>query len=151
MLGIPSSGRVTRGPASYSPMLRTLVLTIGLFAAVASFAQDKVVFQVTESDEAKWNLLLNNVRNLQKAVDADMADIEVVAYGPGVSMLKAGSPMATRIAELVGNKVKVVACQNTMAAQKLTKEDMLPEIGYVPAGVVEVMRKQQQGYAYIRP
>lgn len=47
--------------------------------------------------------------------------------------------------------IKVVACENTLAAQKLAKADMLPDIGYVPAGVIELMNKQQQGYAYIRP
>ena len=36
-------------------------------------------------------------------------------------------------------------------AQKLTRADMLANISYVPAGVVERMRKQQQGWAYIRP
>jgi intracellular sulfur oxidation DsrE/DsrF family protein len=45
----------------------------------------------------------------------------------------------------------VVACENTMRAQKLVYADMLPKIGYVPAGVVELMKKQQEGYAYIRP
>jgi intracellular sulfur oxidation DsrE/DsrF family protein len=43
------------------------------------------------------------------------------------------------------------ACQNTMRSLKLSPQEMLPEIGYVPSGVVEVMRKQQQGWAYIRP
>ena len=38
-----------------------------------------------------------------------------------------------------------------MKAQKLAYADMLPNIGYAPSGVVELMRKQQQGYAYIRP
>ena len=38
-----------------------------------------------------------------------------------------------------------------MKAQKLVYADMLPAIGYVPAGVVELMKKQQEGYAYIRP
>ena len=46
--------------------------------------------------------------------------------------------------------MKINACQNTMHGLKLTPADMLPEIGYVPSGVVEVMRKQQQGWAYIR-
>jgi len=47
--------------------------------------------------------------------------------------------------------VKVVACENTMKNMKLTKADMMPTIGYVPAGVVEIMNKQKEGYAYIRP
>ena len=39
----------------------------------------------------------------------------------------------------------------TLTAQKLVHADMLANISYVPAGVVELMRKQQQGWAYIRP
>ena len=50
-----------------------------------------------------------------------------------------------------GHGVKVSACENTMRGQKLAKADMLDGIGYVPAGVVEIMQKQQQGWAYLRP
>ena len=78
-------------------------------------------------------------------------ELEIVAYGPGISMLKIDSPVAVRIAEAVKSGVKVVACQNTMKAQKLIAADMLPTVDYVPAGVVELMKKQQEGYAYIRP
>jgi intracellular sulfur oxidation DsrE/DsrF family protein len=131
-------------------MLRTLFFALALIASCSAFAEDKVVFQVTDGDEAKWNMVLNNVRNLQKAADPD-AQIEIVAYGPAVALLKSGSPIATRINEAVNAKVKVVACKNTMANMKLTEADMLADVGYVPAGVVEVMRKQQQGYVYIRP
>jgi len=28
---------------------------------------------------------------------------------------------------------------------------MLPAIGYVGAGVVEIMQRQQQGWSYLRP
>jgi hypothetical protein len=38
-----------------------------------------------------------------------------------------------------------------MKAQKLTKEDMNSKIAYVPAGVVELMDRQMEGYTYIRP
>ncbi len=132
--------------------LQSLVLACGLAFSAFAMAQDKVIFQVTDNDVGKWTLTLNNVRNLQTGVGgADQADIEVIAYGPGIQLLKADSPIAARISEAVGRKVKVVACENTMAGNKLTHADMLSDIGYVPSGVVEVMRKQQQGYAYIRP
>ena len=51
----------------------------------------------------------------------------------------------------LGHGVTVSACENTMRGQKLVKADMLDGIAYVPAGVVEIMRKQQQGWAYLRP
>jgi intracellular sulfur oxidation DsrE/DsrF family protein len=113
--------------------------------------KNKVVFQVSDADPGKWNLVLNNVRNLQTELPDDESDIEVVVYGPGIGMLKGDSPVAQRVADTVKNGVKVVACENTMHGMKLKYADMLPTIGYVPAGVVEVMRKQQQGYSYIRP
>ncbi len=126
----------------------TVVLATAL--PFAASGEDRVVFQLTEADPARGNLVFNNVRNLRDVVGAD-ADIEVVAYGPGVTLLKADSPLAARIAEATDKRVRVVACENTMAGMKLTRPEMLANVGYVPAGVVEVMRKQQEGYAYIRP
>jgi intracellular sulfur oxidation DsrE/DsrF family protein len=66
-------------------------------------------------------------------------------------MLKADSIVGNRVDEAVAAGVKVVACENTMRAQKLMPTDMLGKISYVPAGVVEIMQRQQQGWAYIRP
>jgi hypothetical protein len=114
-------------------------------------AMQKVVFQVSDNDPKKWDLTLNNARNVQQELGAGQVDIEVVVYGPGIAMLKQESPAADRIDQAEKAGIRVVACQNTMKAQKLTKEDMLGTIGYVPAGVVELMKKQQEGYAYIRP
>jgi len=111
----------------------------------------KVVFQVSDADAQKWNLALNNARNLQDDLGAEATDLEIVVYGPGIGMLKSDSSVAKRIADALKSGVKVVACENTMRNQKLSVPDMLPNIGYVSAGVVELMKKQQQGYAYIRP
>jgi intracellular sulfur oxidation DsrE/DsrF family protein len=66
-------------------------------------------------------------------------------------MLKLDSPVATRIGEAKDAGVKVLACENTMKAQKLARADMLEGIAYVPAGVVEIMQKQQEGWVYLRP
>lgn len=113
--------------------------------------KEKVVFQVSEGNPKNWNLVLNNVQNVQDALGKDNVDVEVVVYGPGIGLLKFDSSLNERIGDALDNGVKVVACENTMKAQHLTKDDMLPKIGYVPGGVIELMHKQQQGYAYIRP
>ena len=124
----------------------------GPVAAQAQPAKQKLVIQVSDADPSKWRLALNNVKNVQDELGGpDAVDIEVVVYGPGIGMLKADSAVAPQIASALKNEVKVVACENTMKTQKLVYADMLPAIGYVPAGVVELMKKQQQGYAYIRP
>ena len=130
--------------------------TLALAAPVPSLhAQplpaNKVVVQVSDGDPAKWNLALNNAKNVQSDLGAQNVAIEIVAYGPGLAMLKADSVAANRVAEAMASGVKVVACENTMTNQKVVKDDMLAGIGYVKAGVVEIMQKQQQGWAYLRP
>jgi intracellular sulfur oxidation DsrE/DsrF family protein len=112
---------------------------------------NRVVMQVSDNDPGKWNLALNNAKNLQADLGTGNVEIEIVAYGPGIAMLKADSIVGNRIGEALGHGVKVSACENTMHGQKLVKADMLDGIGYVPAGVVEIMRKQQEGWAYLRP
>lgn len=119
--------------------------------AAAAPGAHKAVFQVSDADPAKWNLALNNVRNVQDDLGAEATELEIVVYGPGIGMLKADSPVAARVATALKAGVKVVACENTMKAQKLTYADMLPAIGYVQAGVTELMKKQREGWAYIRP
>ncbi|MDO9400266.1 MAG: hypothetical protein Q7T46_02195 [Polaromonas sp.] len=47
--------------------------------------------------------------------------------------------------------IQVVGCENAMTTQKLTKADMNSATGYVPAGVVELMKRQGEGWAYVRP
>jgi intracellular sulfur oxidation DsrE/DsrF family protein len=113
-------------------------------------ARNRALFQVTDNEPARWNMILNNIQNLRDGVGGEPVEIELVAFGPGINMLKADSSVKQRIAEALKSGVKVNACQNTMSNAKLVPADMLPEIGYVPSGVVEVMRKQQQGWSYIR-
>jgi intracellular sulfur oxidation DsrE/DsrF family protein len=113
--------------------------------------KERVVIQVSDADPQKWNLALNNVKNVQMDLGADKTEIEIVAYGPGIGMLKADALVANRIEEAVASGVKVVACENTMRNLKISRDDMHKNIEYVPAGVVQLMRRQQQGYAYIRP
>ena len=78
-------------------------------------------------------------------------DIQIVAYGPGIGMLKLESSAGARIADALTANVKVLACENTMRGQKLTRQDMLPALGFVPAGVTEIMIRQSEGWAYLRP
>jgi intracellular sulfur oxidation DsrE/DsrF family protein len=113
--------------------------------------QHKLVIQISDNDPAKWNLALNNAKNVQDDVGAANVAIEIVAYGPGISMLKLESPAASRVADAMKANIKVIACENTMRGQKLTRDDMLPALNYVPAGVTEIMTKQSEGWAYLRP
>ena len=130
-----------------------LAVTFGAAATaqIAPAAKSRLVLQVSDADPAKWALALNNAKNVQQELGAGKVDIVIVAYGPGIGMLKAEAPTANRISEAAQAGIQVVACENTMTVQKLTKADMHAAIGYAPSGVVEIMSRQNEGYAYVRP
>lgn len=132
------------------------VAVLALSAPTLALAADapgkaRVIFQVSDADPAKWNLALNNIKNVQTDLGTANTEVEIVAYGPGIGMLKADATVANRIIDAMAQGVKVMACENTMTNQKIKREDMLDKIGYVKAGVVELMQKQREGWAYIRP
>lgn len=133
--------------------MRILLGLLLSFFLAAGFAQEKqkVVFQVSDNDPAKWNLALNNARNVQADLGKDKVQIEIVAYGPGLNMLKAESKVAARLAEALDNEVALLACENTMTNTKVTKADMYGGISFVMAGVTHIMKRQREGWAYIRP
>ena len=131
-----------------------LILSTSTTAAVAQTAapsKSKVVFQISDGDAGKWNMALNNAKNVQQELGADKVEIQIVAYGPGIGMLKSDATTNSRVMEAAKSGVKMVACENTMTVQKISKADMNPVISYVPSGVVELMRLQSEGWAYIRP
>ena len=134
-----------------------LFLTILFAAALPSVAQaqaaakQKVIFQVSDADPAKWNLALNNARNVQTELGKENVQIEIVAYGPGLGMLKRETKVEGRLAEALDNNVGLIACENTMFNTKTTREDMYGGISYVTAGVTHLMKRQREGWAYIRP
>ncbi len=120
-------------------------------AAATAAAPARVVVQVSEADPARWNLVLNNVKNLQDDLGANNVTIEIVAYGPGIGMLKFDAPTNSRVTDAAKAGVLIQACENTMRHQKLVRADMHPNVTYVPAGVTQIIKRQQEGWAYLRP
>jgi uncharacterized protein len=160
--GIHFEGIVKMNLANQSLAAVLLALAVA-FAPAPGYAQSapkqagkkaeryKVVLQVSDADPAKWNLALNNARNVQEDLGKGNVDVEIVAYGPGLGMFKADSKVADRLAQALDSNVGLMACENTMRNTKVTKADMYSGIRYVDAGVVHLMKRQRERWAYIRP
>lgn len=79
------------------------------------------------------------------------AQIEVVVHGKALDMLVSGkSSTAEDIRALQEKGVVFAACENTMRAHKVAKEQLLPDVIAVPMGVGEIIMKQEEGWGYIR-
>jgi len=112
-------------------------------------ARERIIVQISTPEQRIWSQALNYVENLQELYGKDNVEIEIVALGWGIGMLKFDSPLATRVAATLKRGVKLEACEVTMGRQKLTKQDMLPDIDYVPAGLGQIIKRQKEGWSYI--
>lgn len=110
-----------------------------------------VVIQVSEADPAQWRMALTNARNVRKTYGDKAVGVEIVAYGPGLKMFLNDSSVASGLEEAQQNGVKLLACGNTMTATHTTRDQLNRAVEVVPAGIVEIMQRQQEGYAYVRP
>ena len=133
--------------------------------AVSALAADtkphRVTIQIDKNDPQVMNLVLNNATNViehYRAKNEDV-DIDIVAYGPGLHMLRSDtSPVQDRIKRLKDmvfpGKIQFSACNNTKQGMEKTEGhaiSVVPEATIVPSGVVHLMELQEQGWSYVRP
>ena len=119
-------------------------------AVGASVAKYRVVMQVSNPEPRGWHQTLSNAIALTKNAGPGNVQIEIVANGMGIGRLKFNSTVAKEVAAVLGMGIKVLACGETMKALMLEKDDMLPNIGYVPGGLIEVLDRQRDGWSYIK-
>jgi intracellular sulfur oxidation DsrE/DsrF family protein len=137
-----------------SRLARPFVVAALAFAALGGSSlalAEKIVLQVSDGNVQTWNQALNVVGNLREAYGPD-TQIEVVAFGQGINMLKFDAPVSSRLAEAQKKDgAKIYACENSMTRNKLSRNDMAPDVVYVKAGVEHMITRQREGWATIRP
>jgi hypothetical protein len=127
-----------------------LTLAAGLAHAADAVKKHHVVFHLNDSDEAKWNMALNNVNIMQKTLGKENVEIELVANGGGLKMLKFDTTVGPRLADTIKSGITFYACGETMKATKVTEKDLFSGVKVVPGGNIEVMQKQEAGWTYLK-
>ena len=148
---------------------RNILLGAGVAAAASVAAarvvsakpddrEHRLVIQVSDNRPEIMNLALNNAANVSSAYAERGADVmvEIVAYGPGLHMLRADtSPVKDRLAAFHKSmpNVALSACGNTIHSMEKSEGitiSLLNGVKVVDAGVLRLMELQEQGWSYIR-
>jgi len=112
----------------------------------------RVVFHLNEPGRERAAQVLANIRNLLEDLGEGNVDVELVANGRGATALVQGpEAYADRVAKLAARGVRFVACAHSLRMLELSEESLLPAVDVVSSGVGELVKKQAQGWAYIRP
>ena len=145
---------------SLQKALAVAAMLVGAFPALAQdgdkpFAEARIVLQAPDGDAESQARVLSVANNLIKHYGGpDFVDIEIVAYGPGVSLLYADYPDGERISSLLANGVRFVACGNTLDTierQTGKRPEVIPAAIPVQTGVARLVERAQQGFIVVRP
>ncbi len=113
----------------------------------------QLVFALPSGEIKEINRILSTVNNVMKFYRPENTEVVIVAYGQGLkSLLKKGDvDVRKRIEALMTYDVEFIACGNTMRTLHIDKKDLLDDIGFATAGIVEIIERQLQGYTYAQP
>jgi intracellular sulfur oxidation DsrE/DsrF family protein len=123
-------------------------------AADKPFAEHKLVLQLSDREAARHALVLSVASNVMKAFDPDKVAIAVVAFGPGIDLLRAESPNRALVDSLVVQGVQFDVCMNTVeTVERETGRQVAlnPHAQPVAAGVARIMTLVEAGYTLVRP
>ena len=118
------------------------------------FAEHKIVLQLSDNDPRKQALVLSVANNLLKFYDPDKVAIEVVAFGPGIDLLRSENPSRKQVESLIAQGVRFDVCLNTVdTIERETgrRPDIMPAATPVQVGVGQILLLIENGYTLVRP
>ena len=150
----------------FSNTLRAIAAAALLIAAVPGaraqqvplqdkpFAEHKIVLQLSDNDARKQALVISVANNLLKFYDPDKVAIEVVAFGPGIDLLRSESGNRKLVESLIAQGVRFDVCLNTVdTIERETgrRPDIMPRATPVQVGVGQILFLTENGYTLVRP
>lgn len=145
-----------------SAMAAAVMMTLTPFALRAQpaplpdkpFAEHRIVLQLSDNDPKKEGLVLSVANNLIKAYDPDKIAVEVVAFGPGIDLLRVENANRARVESLIAQGVKFDVCLNTLdTIERETgkRPAVIPKAIPVQVGVGQILSLTENGYTLVRP
>lgn len=109
----------------------------------------RIIFQLVSGDTLAHKQLMKQLNNILTV--APGTQMEVVCHGPGLEMLVIDKTIvADKIKKLTQSGVVFNACEFSMKERNVEKSRILSEAGLVPAGIIEIVTRQEQGWSYIK-
>src|SRR5688572_19400301 len=121
---------------------------IGLSLIVSGQSNPRIILHLQSDDSLVHKSIVSQIMNLKKAIPD--GEVEVLCHGPGLSFMKKSNPYVNWILEKHLSSVTFVGCEFTMSQRNVKKEDLISTAITVPFGIAEVVKRQQEGWLYIK-
>lgn len=126
-----------------------IFITLLLFFSVVADAQHKIIWEMASGDTAQQRGLFKQINNVLAA--APDTKIEVVFHGNAVyAMLKDTGYQKEQIIIFYIRGVVFTVCNNSLRSRNIDPNRVIPEATIVPVAILEIVKKQEQGWSYIK-
>jgi intracellular sulfur oxidation DsrE/DsrF family protein len=118
------------------------------------FAEHKIVLQLSDNDPRKQGMVISVANNLMKFYDPDKVAVEIVAFGPGIDLLKPDNPIRKQVESLVAQGARVDICLNTvdtLERETGKRPEFIAAATPVQVGVAQILFLTENGYTLVRP
>src|SRR5471030_2138968 len=115
------------------------------------FAEHRIVLQLSDSDPKKQGLVISVANNLLKFYDPDKVAIEVVAFGPGIELLRPENANRKLVESLVAQGVRFDVCLDTIERETGKRPEFISVATPVQVGVGQILALTENGYTLVRP
>lgn len=111
--------------------------------------EHRIIFQLTSADTLSHKALMKQLTNITTV--SPTTKIEVVCHGPGLDMLISNKTVVLNGIKNARKKgVVFFACEFSIKERKIDRVEIIEDAGFVPAGIIEVVKKQEEGWSYIK-
>lgn len=111
-----------------------------------------LLVHIDNNDASVLHIAMSNLTNYLKAVENKDWHVVVVVNGPGVQQFTTGNlTHGSQITALAARGVQFLLCQNALTAFGVEHDTLLEGCSIVGAGIVEIVERQNNGFAYVKP
>ena len=120
--------------------------------AAATKKAYQVIYQLDNGDAKIIEKAIRNINNtLNDPRLIGKVKIELVAFSAGTDAFLKGGKYEEDLKALVEKGVIVSQCNNTLRERKITRDQIYDFIAVVPSGAGELVIRQVEGWAVIKP
>jgi intracellular sulfur oxidation DsrE/DsrF family protein len=134
-------------------------LGIGGVVANPETGEHRIVFQVNADDPVPMKHVVSNSINLitQYRKTAEPVKVEIVVYGPGISMFRTDTSPVREILEYMHANFPEITFSVCGSTKSIIEEreghalSFIEGTRVVPLGILRLVELQEAGWSYIRP
>ena len=112
----------------------------------------KILFSIDTLEDKEVNHVISTVNNVIKFYRPENTEVVIVVYSQGVKILRKNSDKETRkrIEALMTYDIEFVACENSLRTLGIKKKELIDDLSFGTAGIVEIIERKLQGFTYIK-